>query len=197
MDIRITSIESDCFYHIYNRGINGELIFKSDRNYLFFLYKIKENLLPVCDIYAYCLMPNHFHLLVKIKSDSQLENLVKVQNRDKVEGLHSPQHIFSKQFARIFNSYSQAFNKENNRHGALIESPFKRKKISSEDYLRKCIIYIHQNPNSEDFENFAYSSYKSILSSNETSLKRDEVLEFFDNKNNFTFCHKKETDYEF
>ncbi len=197
MDIRVTPLESDCFYHIYNRGINGEVVFKTDRNYLFFLNKIKENLLSVCDIYAYCLMPNHFHLLVKIKSDDDLDNLVKFQNLDKVEGLHSPKHIFSKQFSNIFNSYSQAFNKENNRHGALIESPFKRKIISSEDYLRQCIIYIHQNPNSEDYENFPYSSYKTILSNNNTSLKRDEVIDLFEDKENFAFCHKKEIDYEF
>ena len=197
MDIRVTPPESDCFYHIYNRGINGEVIFKTDRNYLFFIKKIKQNLLKVCDIYAYCLMPNNFHLLVRIKSESDLQNLVKVQNLDKVEGLHSPQHIFSKQFSIIFNSYSQAFNKENNRHGALIESPFKRKLISSEDYLRQCIIYIHQNPNSEDFKNFPYSSYKTILSNNNTSLKRSEVNELFEDKENFIFCHQKETDYEF
>ena len=197
MDIRVTPTESDCFYHIYNRGINGEVIFKTDRNCLFFIKKIKQNLLKVCDIYAYCLMPNHFHLLVRIKSESNLQNLVKVQNLDKVEGLHSPQHIFSKQFSIIFNSYSQAFNKENNRHGALIESPFKRKLISSEDYLRQCIIYIHQNPNSEDFKNFPYSSYKTILSNNNTSLKRSEVNELFEDKENFIFCHQKEADYEF
>lgn len=197
MDIRLTPIESDRFYHIYNRGINGELIFKTKRNYLFFLNKIKDNLLNVCDIYAYCLMPNHFHLLVRIKSDSELENLVKVQNLDKVDGLHAPQHVFSKQFSNIFNSYSQAFNKENNRHGALIESPFKRKLISSEDYLRQCIIYIHQNPISEDFKDYPYSSYKTVISNSFTSLKRDEVIELFEDKENFRFCHKKETDYQF
>ena len=197
MDIRNTPIEPDRFYHIYNRGINGELIFKSTRNYSFFLEKVKENLMEICDIYAYCLMPNHFHLLVRIKSDNELENLVKVQYLDQVGGLHSPQNIFSKQFARIFNSYSQAFNKENNRHGALIESPFKRKLITSEDYLRQCIIYIHQNPITEDFTKFRYSSYKSILSNSETLLKRNEVVELFDNKENFVFCHNKETDYQF
>ncbi len=47
MDIRVTPLKSDCFYHIYNRGINGEVIFKTDRNYLFFINKIKENLLNV------------------------------------------------------------------------------------------------------------------------------------------------------
>ena len=197
MDIRITSIEPDCFYHIYNRGINGDVIFKSNRNYLFFLQKIKENLLQVCDIYAYCLMPNHFHLLVKIKSETDLQNLIKFQKLDKVEGLHSPKHIFSKKISNIFNSYSQAFNKENNRHGALIESPFKRKLISREDYLRNCIIYIHRNPENEGFSTFPYSSYKSILSKSETSLMRNEVVELFDDVQNYILCHQRGTEYEF
>ena len=142
-------------------------------------------------------MPNHFHLLVKIKSEVELQNLVKVQNLDKVDGLHSPKHIFSKRFSNIFNSYSQAFNRENNRHGALIESPFKRKLISSEDYLRQCLIYIHQNPGLDEFENYSYSSYKTILNNNITALKRIEVIELFEDIENFALSHKKEVDHEF
>ncbi|MGE8554351.1 MAG: transposase [Chryseobacterium jejuense] len=204
-DIRTTSIEADCFYHIYNRGINGEHIFKSDRNYLFFLKKVSDFLNPVCDVYAYCLMPNHFHLLVKIKSDSELASLVKVLNLDKATetistGLHSPQNIFSKQFAGVFNSYSQAFNRENKRHGSLIESPFKRKLITSDQYLINAIIYIHQNPEkhgvTDQFLKYNFSSYHSILSDSKTVLKRDEVIELFDNKENFILSHQKTIDFD-
>lgn len=207
-DIRTTPIEADRFYHIYNRGINGENIFKSDRNYLFFLNKISEFLLPVCDVYAYCLMPNHFHLLVKIKSDFELGSLVKVQNLDKAikaakTGLHSSQNIFSKQFSRVFNSYSQAFNKENKRHGALIESPFKRKLITSDKYLINAMIYIHLNPQNHftmcEHSKYNFSSYQSILSNSKTLLKRDNAIELFDNRENFIRSHKKavDLDYEF
>lgn len=203
-DIRTLPIEADCFYHIYNRGINGENIFKSERNYLFFLNKIAEFLVPVCDIYAYCLMPNHFHILIKVKSDSKLASLVKVQNLDKAYeriGLHSPQNMFSKQFSKIFNSYSQAFNKENHRHGALIESPFKRKLISSEAYLINIIIYIHQNPQNhlitDDFADYRFSSYQSILSNSKTLLKRNEVINLFDDRENFFLSHKRMIDFDF
>jgi len=197
MDIRITPIEADYFYHIYNRGINGEVIFKTERNYQFFLNKLKENLLDVCDIYAYCLMPNHFHLLVKIKDDKDLDEIKFHKEKDFEKGLHASQNLFSKQFAKIFNSYSQAFNKENERHSSLIESPFKRKLITSEEYLRRCIIYIHQNPNLVDFKNYNYSSYKTILSNSVTLVKRNEVIEMFENRENFMMCHQKETDYQF
>ncbi|OWK74326.1 transposase [Flavobacteriaceae bacterium JJC] len=199
MDIRITPIEPDRFYHIYNRGINGEIIFKTERNFSFFLTKLNQHLLSVCEIYAYCLMPNHFHLLVRIKSEPILQEVAKAQKVKITEdkGLHSSQHVFSKQFSLIFNSYSQAFNKENNRHGSLIESPFKRKLITSEDYLRQCIIYIHQNPSTSDFTKYPYSSYKTILSESPTFLKRNEVIEQFDDIENFMCCHRKESNYEF
>ncbi len=199
MDIRLTAIEPDCFYHIYNRGINSEDIFKTKENYLFFLEKVKQNLHEVCDIYAYCLMQNHFHLLVRIKPEKDLEKFLEIQKPKitDLKGLHSSKHIFSKQFSKIFNSYSQAFNKENNRHGSLVESPYKRKLISSEEYLRNCIIYIHQNPVGGDFRNYNYSSYKSILKNSSTTLKRNEVIELFEDKENYTLCHNIESDYEF
>lgn len=139
-----------------------------------------------------------FHLLIKIKSDFELNSLVKA-----CKGLHSPQNIFSKHFARVFNSYSQAFNKENKRHGALIESPFKRKLITSDEYLINVIIYIHQNPQNHfltsEFSKYNFSSYPSILSNSKTLLKRDEVIELFDNRENFVLSHRKvvDLDYEF
>lgn len=199
MDIRITPIEPDRFYHIYNRGINGEIIFKTDRNFLFFLAKIRQHLRSVCDIYAYCLMPNHFHLLVRIKPDSVLQDVVKNQKVRIAEDkrLHAPQHIFSRKFALIFNSYTQAFNHENNRHGSLIESPFKRKLITTDNYLLQCIIYIHQNPCSSDFTQYPYSSYKTILSKSLTAVQRNEVIAQFDDIGNFIFCHRKESSYNF
>lgn len=78
-DIRTLPIEPDKFYHIYNRGVNGNVIFKTESNYHFFLKKISENLLTVYDIYAYTLLPNHFHLLVKIKSEERLRALSRFQ----------------------------------------------------------------------------------------------------------------------
>jgi REP element-mobilizing transposase RayT len=59
--------EHGCFYHVYNRGNNKEDIFKELKNYTYFFGLIKKYLLPTADIYTYCLMKNHFHLLVKIK----------------------------------------------------------------------------------------------------------------------------------
>ena len=64
MKIRENHLESGCFYHIFNRGVNSKMVFLSDENFSFFLRKVKLYLIPYFDIYAYCLMPNHFHLLL-------------------------------------------------------------------------------------------------------------------------------------
>ncbi|MHB8089614.1 MAG: transposase, partial [Anaerolineaceae bacterium] len=68
MPNRIVPIEVDSIYHIYNRGVNKELIFFSERNYQFFIYKMVNYMQDNASILAYCLMPNHYHLLVKIKN---------------------------------------------------------------------------------------------------------------------------------
>ena len=65
-------LEPDRIYHIYNRGINGENIFKEERNYAYFLTKYAKCISPIADTYAYCLLKNHFHLAVKIKTEEEL-----------------------------------------------------------------------------------------------------------------------------
>jgi putative transposase len=194
MDIRIQNLEPDCFYHIYNRGINGCTIFENSDNYLFFLKQFSKYVIPVCDIYAYCLMPNHFHFVLKIKSNEELlifaKNELKLTNV-KNEGLHAIQNVVSKQISKFISSYSQSYNNVHSRHGALLESPFKRKKINSEQYLRNLILYVHQNPTDlkEDFKIYKFSSYVAMLSNAKTNLKRTEVIELFNDLDNFIFCH--------
>jgi putative transposase len=59
-------------YHIYNRGNNRERIFYEQRNYAFFLLRLRQHLSPVLDVVAYCLMPTHYHLLVRIRQTSEV-----------------------------------------------------------------------------------------------------------------------------
>lgn len=59
-------------YHIFNRAIGSEQLFREDENYRFFLQKYKQHILPVADTFAYCLLPNHFHCLVSIKDEEKI-----------------------------------------------------------------------------------------------------------------------------
>ncbi|MEM8522722.1 hypothetical protein [Flavobacterium sp. PL12] len=195
MDIRNEIIEADTFYHIYNRGINSCEIFKSQENRLFFLSKFTHYLSEVCEVYAYCLMSNHFHFIVKIKSEEVLKTFAEKNTKSTIEkkyGLHALSNIFSKQIGKLISCYTQSYNKVNNRHGALLESPFKRLKIDSDDYLRNLIVYIHLNPFDlkENYMDFRFSSYLAIVSNKKTNVKRDEVIKVFENLENFIYSHK-------
>ncbi|MBP6181442.1 transposase [Flavobacterium sp.] len=204
MNITNEILQPDSFYHIYNRGINSCKIFESEENYLFFLEKFSKYMNTVTEVYAYCLMPNHFHFLVKIKSKSEIKDFAKVQNFDKVnssKGLHSLDSVISKQMGKFISSYSQAYNKVTNRHGALMESPFKRKRIDSEEYLKNLIVYIHLNPLSLgiNFKDYKFSSYKTLLSDAKTNLKRQKTITVFDDIENLIYCHNNppRLDFEF
>ncbi|RZL50025.1 MAG: transposase, partial [Pedobacter sp.] len=138
-------------------------IFREGNNYIYFLKLAIKHILPVADVYSYCLLKNHFHFLVKIKP---IENLQVEQN-----------------FSNFFNAYAKAFNKKYNRTGKLFEERFKRKKVNEDSYLTQLIYYIHSNPQKHkllnDFRNYQYSSYRALASSKKTELKRKEVLEWF------------------
>lgn len=189
MEIRGTHLEIDKFYHIFNRGINSKLTFLNNENYNYFLQKVKVYLVPYFDIYAYCLMPNHFHFLLKVKSVEE------IAFSEKKSGLHSEDGFFSKAIGKLISSYTQSFNKVYQRSGPIFESPFKRIHIDSDDYLRNLIVYIHQNP--ENFYTYKFSSYPAIISNAETNIMRKDVLELFGDRENFIQCHLKEINLNF
>ena len=70
--MKLEILEKDYFYHIYNRGINSENIFLSDENKTYFLKLFSKYLSEKINVYAYCLMDNHFHLVVKIDEDEKI-----------------------------------------------------------------------------------------------------------------------------
>ena len=144
-----THLEQEKFYHIYNHAVGEELLFKSERNYLFFLDLTKRYLNDYVVFYAYCLMPNHFHFIVKVKSEQEIilkENLYEGSNPRRDYMGKSVSLIISQKFSNLFNSYAQAYNKENDRRGSLFVNRYKRILISDKKYLLKLIHYIHYNP---------------------------------------------------
>lgn len=195
-------LEPGRFYHIYNRGINGETIFKQEKNYQFFLAKYLLYIAPVVDTYCYCLLKNHFHLLIRIKEQDFLntfytENFPLINN-SKSNGLHTADFVVSKQFARLFSSYSQSINKAVNRTGSLIETPFKRIEVKSNAHLSKLLWYIHHNPQKhgfvKDFREYPHSSYQSHLLTKPTKLHREEVLNWFGGSELFKKYHLIQSD---
>jgi len=179
------------YYHIYNRGNNRENIFREERNYSHFLKLYARHVEPVAETYAYCLLKNHFHVLVKIKSATDLTaaDLTGLQD---LSGLsRNPSQAFS----NLFNAYARAFNKAYQRTGALFQRPFGRSLVATNAYFTQLITYIHQNPQKHgfvtDFREWPYSSYHAQLSAKPTHLKRKEVLAWFEGAERFAQAHQR------
>ena len=140
-------LEKGHYYHIYNRGINSMDIFTSESNMSYFITLVNKHIIPKANILSYSILNNHFHLLIEVKSEAK---------------------EVAQALSNLFNAYTKAFNKRNFRTGALLERPFKRKKVKDEDYLKQLILYIHKNPENhklvKDFKTYKFSSYKDYFS---------------------------------
>ena len=169
-------------YHIYNRGNNKQPIFFNDRNYQFFLNKINKQLSPISEILCWCLMPNHFHLMIYATEKGCKE-------RFSFGG--KPMQEFAYQLGILLSSYSQATNKQNGTTGSLFQQKTKAKLVSGRDaqsglnangdYLNTCMHYIHQNPLkaglTEKLEDWKYSSFNEyICQGSFTNCNRDLLL---------------------
>ena len=175
--MKLEVLEKDGYYHIYNKGINGCLIFGNDENKNFFLKQFSKYLSETISIFAFCLMDNHFHLVIRINEDEK---------------------IVTQGFSNFFNSYAKAFNKENGRTGSLFEKHFKRIKLKDEEYLKQLILYVHLNPKHHldlKFDDYKYSSYQAIILNKETKIEREEVLKLFGGIENFIFSHNHKNDF--
>jgi REP element-mobilizing transposase RayT len=170
-------------YHIYNRANGSENLFVEERNYDFFLKRWAYYISPIADTYAWCLMPNHFHFLVKIKEEEllikNLQGFDKQKARQNLEGFLAKE--ISQQFSNLFNSYTKSFNKVYNRKGSLFIPRFKHKEIKTEDYLKQVLLYIHNNPAHHGFTSNAldwkYSSIHSYLKNPNENIKK--LIGFF------------------
>jgi len=112
-------------YHVYNRGVNGMPIFASPANYVYLLRKLKRlrDELPIA-VLAYCLMPNHYHLVLRQDGDVPVSTFVQ----------------------RAFQTYTQAFNKQQGRRGPLLEGRFRRVHVDRDEYAVHLCRYLHLNP---------------------------------------------------
>jgi REP element-mobilizing transposase RayT len=116
------------FFHIYNRGNNKERIFYQDKNYVYFIEKLKKHIRPHLNIFSFCLMPNHFHLLVQTP-----------------EGFD--QSRFTSSFRVMLSSYTRAVQRQESRTGSLFQQNTKFKCLDQDPvYPLTCFNYIHRNP---------------------------------------------------
>lgn len=186
------------YYHIYNHANGTENLFVEERNYFFFLDKISMHIIPVANLHAYCLMPNHFHLLISIKEIKEiklLESFRTFQKLPEEKLLPILEKKISKSFSNLFSSYTQSFNKLYHRMGSLFIPNMKVKLIRGDSSLCKIVHYIHINPVHHGFvkeiTGWKFTSYNSYLSNGETRLSKKEVLRVFGSKEYFIDYHRQ------
>lgn len=150
-------------YHIYNQGNNKEQIFLCDEDYLIFIRLIRKLISPHAEILAYCLMPNHFHLM--IYADERVQEEIK-QGGIVIDPVTNG-------LRKLLSGYARIFNEKYNRSGSLFRQKTKAKNLSENliiesasvipDYYSECFNYIHRNPRAgglvKDLKDWQYSSY--------------------------------------
>lgn len=180
---RIKPYLEESYYHIYNRGVEKRIIFTDQKDYRVFLSYLKTYLLPPppitieaiypsrqlknyadhISLHAYCLMPNHFHILVK----------------------QAPSHAINKFIQSLTVKYTMYFNRRHSRVGGLFQGRYKAVLVDTDSQLLYLTKYIHTNPTSgPDPEVYPYSSYRNYLNKiNQAWVKPKPILDYFSSKN--------------
>lgn len=200
-------LDPEKFYHICNRTNNHELLFRSDENRRFFLQQAEFYLSIILDIHAYCLLSNHFHFQVKMKSEEFVTGqilMIPKPLRTKsqklfLKGKRSFSHLASKTFTRFFISYTISFNNKQNRQGNLFYKNFKRIEIENDEQYRNTMVYIHTNPVKhgivDDFSTYKWSSWGEYTKKRHSTINREFVYEIFGSKKQFIEAHYTHQDY--
>jgi putative transposase len=141
------------YYHIFNRGINRGKIFFSTENYNYCLRLIqKYTELFNISVIAFCLMPNHYHLVLRQNSEKNISDLMQL----------------------VFNAYVQAVNRKMGRKGTLFEGRFKHIQIDKENYVLHLCRYIHLNPVRAKLvkfpEDWLFSNYQEWIGKRNSQL---------------------------
>lgn len=162
------------YYHIYNHANGFENLFVDDGNFNFFLLRTEKYILPSSDLLAYCLLPNHFHFLIKTR-DSESNSF--------------------KGFSDLFNSYTKSFNKLFHRRGSLFIKSFKKKIEFTRFDIKRTILYIHRNPIHHGFTThymaWQYCSYQNIVGKENGIVAKQEVLTLFGGLEQFLVEHDR------
>jgi len=231
-------LQPDSSFHIFNHANGFENVFKHEANYYFFMDKYWKYIGPIAETYAYCLMPNHFHLVIRIRKREAIEELIrnknkssknnnfsnsnnfsKVSNPERSGNLSSTefdqtkpvnfgkvgtisdseiQKYLSKQFANLFSSYTQSFNKVYGRMGSLFIKNFKRESITDRTHFLNTVVYTHRNPIHHSFcknyEDWTYSSYNEILQGTTSGIETTKLLKMTGGLNGFLQIHKRSLD---
>ena len=202
-------LHSGRVYHVYNRTNNQELLFRNRADRFRFLRNIERFIKPFVDIFAFNLLPNHFHLLLEVLTKEQFLNrastsfiedlplgcksLIKA-NSDNMD------LILENRFKALFSGYATYFNMKHQRKGNFLHRPFCRKWIHSSDYFKRAVFYIHANSLKHEIHknwlDHEWTSYHQAIANDNSFIALEKLFEYFDGRENFFEYHQKDITFE-
>ena len=191
-------LEPGHMYHVWTHANGDENLFREDDNYRYFLEKYAYYVHPVVETFAYCLMPNHLHLMVRVRKEEEVFSFVRDRkdnpNLQGFENLGGFNKVLAQQFSNLFNAYTKAYNKKYDRKGSLFVPNFRRKQITTDQYFTQLIIYIHHNPVNHGFvdnpDSWPHSSWHAYTNQKSTKINRAEGLSWFGGQEAFKRLHQ-------
>lgn len=189
-----TPFHPDKIYHIFNHAVGDENLFREPTNYQHFLNLIGKYIYPISHILCYNLLPNHFHILLKIRTLEELNSRhLKLYGEEKNRGYDNWPKFISQQLSNCFNAYAKAYNKRYERKGALFIDYVKRTEVTDMQYLKNLIHYIHYNAAHhglcEKTDDWFWSSYMAMTSAKESRVDKEMVFKSFEGKEVFVRFH--------
>lgn len=202
-------LHPNTIYHIFNHGNGFENLFLHEANFHYFLEKYALYISPVAETFAYCLMPNHFHFVVRILGHEEIERLAAGGGADEDDNFSKVRNFgnvittdaatiskyVSKQFSKLFSCYTQSFNKVYQRRGYLFIKNFKREPITDHAHLLHAIIYVHRNPIHHgfcsDYMQWGYSSYGDVFNERNGLVDANINFEMFGGKRMWINLHQE------
>jgi REP element-mobilizing transposase RayT len=187
----LMDFEQDSFFHVYTRANSPrDVLFNCQDNYRFFLDKLRHYILPIADIQGYCLVPNHYHLLIHVHPQKQLSEFWQNTQHRRSSSPFCINGLVQSQFAHFHNSYAKAFNQMFKRRGSLFQVKPKAKIIKSDTLFLIALRYVHRNPLKHRLVNvideWPYSSYFSYLQDDDAHFVKTELaLSMFESVDDF------------
>lgn len=187
-------LNEELIYHVFSRAIGDEKMFKTEVDFISFKQKLTRFLDPVVDIIAYSFIPNHFHLLIKIKTLESIKLHAELEGRC-IDNLVVSDYVVN-QFSRCLNSYTKTFNIKNLRKGALFINRFRRVEITDESHFCAAVFYIHKNAVhhglTSNIMDWPYCSYPALINKIYFSAASAEIMEYFGSFDKFKIYHEQE-----
>ena len=176
-------------YHFYTHANGDESLFRQEANYHYFLKLYAQYVHPVVKTYAYCLLPNHVHFMVRVRDMDVLKAFAQQKGKtlQGAEALGGLSKLVSRQCSHLFNAYTQAYNRRFGRRGSLFEPNFRRKPVEHEAYADRLMVYIHMNAvhhrlvrSVEAWPHSSWHAYQwEAMQKRQSALAREEAWGWF------------------